>query len=119
MRTLYDKYTSVGFQLLAFPSNDFAQAPASSECERGYIYHKMNLTAGSFPTFDKVKLSGPGTAEIFTILQRGGGPGKMIDWNYHKFLVAANGTFAGTYDSAADPMTAEPDIRKLLGLPPI
>lgn len=104
---------------MAFPSNDFAQATCSSECERSYIYHKMNRTVNAFPSFDKVTISGPGTAEVFTILQRGGGPGKMVEWNYHKFLVGSNGTFVASYDSAADPMTAEPDVRKALGLSPV
>jgi glutathione peroxidase len=118
LRTLLHRYGAHGLQLLAFPSNDFAQAPCSSDCERAYIYHKMNVSTGAFPVFDKVHLHGPGTAEIYTILQRGGGPGKLVTWNYAKFLVGANGTFVASYAPEADPLTAEADVRRELGLSP-
>lgn len=105
--------------MLAFPSNDFGQAQSSDECECAFLDYKMNATAGNgVPCFDKVRLHGPGTAECFTILQMGGGPGNMISWNNAKYLVDANGTYIARYAPEADPMTAEADVRRVLGLPP-
>jgi len=115
LKKLLSLYNSSGFQVLAFPCNQFgAQAPCDSECERAYMYHKCGLPAGAFPVFDKVRVIGPGSLEAFTILQGGGGPGKEIGWNYAKFLVDAKGVLVKRYASEADPMTAEDDIKALL-----
>ena len=39
-----------------------------------------------------------------------------IAWNYEKFLVDGDGRPVGRYASDADPLTAEGDIKQLLGL---
>ena len=49
-------YNSSGFQVLAFPCNQFGgQAPASDECERNYTYRRMQLpfNVTNFTIFDK------------------------------------------------------------------
>lgn len=52
MRTLYDRYHDVGFELLAFPVNQFGcQAAESSEGERQAAIRKFGF---DFPVFDKV-----------------------------------------------------------------
>ena len=54
---LLRKYGNFGFNVLAFPCNQFgAQAPCDSDCERSYLYHKLNISAGELPiiSFDKV-----------------------------------------------------------------
>lgn len=120
LKTLLEKYNQSGFQVLAFPSNQFgAQAPCSSECERAYIYHKLNLPFGAFPTFDKVVVNGPGALETYAVLKaaaKGHDTGFDIMWNYEKFLVDADGIPRFRYASNASPLEAEKDIRKLLGL---
>lgn len=118
MIKLLQKYGSYGFQVLAFPCNQFgAQAPCSSDCESAYLYHKLGGTASTFPTmhvFDKVDVIGPGSLEAFTIVQHGGGPGKEIGWNYAKFLVDGDGELVESYAPIASPIKAEAHIRRLL-----
>lgn len=116
------KYGPLGFTLIAFPCNQFgAQATGSSECERAYMYHKLNATAGEFPVFDKVVVNGPGTSPVYTFLK-----GKMmkgddvfgeIAWNYEKFLVNESGIPVHRVASQTDPeKSLENAIRELVGL---
>jgi len=112
--------------VLAFPCNQFgAQAPCSSECEREYMSHKLNFTAGTstpgFTVLDKVDVNGPGTLEAYAVLKtganRGHDAGFDIMWNYEKFVVDANGIPVSRFASSDSPLKAEADIRQLLGLP--
>ena len=120
-KTLLQKYNSSGFQIIAFPSNQFgAQAPCSSQCERAYLFHKMSLPFGTFPVFDKANVDGPGSVEPFVVAKdqaKGHDTGFDISWNYEKFVADADGKPIGRFASDADPLAAEPLIRKLLGLP--
>ena len=121
LRSLLSNYTSDGFTVLAFPSNQFGgQAPCSSSCERAYAYHKVGAQS-NFPVFDKVEVNGPTALETYTVLKHGSGliedgPPRELGWNYEKFLVASNGTVIQRYGSATSPLAAEGDIRLLLGL---
>ena len=119
LKQLLFKYNSSGFQVLAFPCNQFgAQAPCSSTCERDYMYHKVGLAPGSFPVFDKIIANGPGTLEAYAILKTGAKKGHDagfdIMWNYEKFLVDSTGKPVKRYASTASPLEAEEDIRSLL-----
>ena len=49
---MYEKYKTDGFELIAFPANQFGcQAPYSSQVEREYAYSKFGMT---FPIYDKI-----------------------------------------------------------------
>ena len=121
LKSLLARYNASGFQLIAFPSNQFgSQAPCSSECERAYIYHKVGVEYGVFPAFDKVLVNGPGSLETFAVLKtsaKGHDTGFDIAWNYEKFVVDAHGVPVGRYSSDTSPLDAEDVIRQLLGLP--
>jgi glutathione peroxidase len=124
-RALLGNYSALGFQLIAFPSNDFGgQAPCSSPCERAYMYHKMGAADGDFPIFDSASTVGPDTINTFGVLKHDvpapgshdNPPGHEISWNYEKFLVGPDGVPIRRYASEADPTEIEPEIRRLLAL---
>lgn len=124
-RALLGNYSELGFQLIAFPSDEFGgQAPCSSTCERAYMYHKVGVPDGSFPIFDKANITGPASITTFAVLKHDvpapdssdTPPGHEVSWNYEKFLVGPDGVPLRRYRSEADPMEAEADIRQLLGL---
>ena len=80
------------------------------------------LAPGSFPVFDKVTVNGPGTLPLYALLKNhatGHDAGFDVMWNYEKFVVDSEGRPTGRYASDADPMRAEPEIRRLLGLAPL
>lgn len=54
LRELYNKYHDQGFELLAFPANQFGcQAPGSSQEERMYAWKKFGF---EFPVMDKISV---------------------------------------------------------------
>ena len=114
---------SSGFQVIAFPCNQFgAQAPCSSDCERAYLFHKMGLPVGAFPVFDKGIANGPGSLEPLIVAKqrsKGHDTGFDIAWNYEKFIADGDGKPVARFASSDDPLKAEPVIRSLLGLHPL
>lgn len=120
-------YNSSGFQVLAFPCNQFGgQAPASDECERNYTYRRMQLpfNVTNFTIFDKSIVNGPGSLQLFRFLKDAAPKvaefewcGECeIAWNYEKFLVNASGYPVRRYPAGITPMVAEPLLRELLNV---
>lgn len=123
LRALYEKYSSKGFNLIAFPCNQFGgQAPGSSQEEREYAYKKFGF---EFPVMDKIDVNGKNTHPVYKILKEGqpqdlpndfmvpGEKGK-ITWNYTKFLVDRNGHPAARFGPSFDPLKFEGYVKSLL-----
>ncbi|KAI3429653.1 hypothetical protein D9Q98_005738 [Chlorella vulgaris] len=110
MNVAYDKYKSEGFNIIAFPCNQFGgQAPGTSQYEREWAWRKFGF---EFDVFDKIEVNGPGTHPVYQALKRKQ-PGR-IPWNYTKFLVDKDGVARKRYSPVFDPADAEDDIRLLL-----
>jgi len=124
IRALLNRYGSAGFQVLAFPSNQFGgQAPGSPECERAYMHTKVGIPAGLgyFTVFDTVDVNGPTADPLYRFLKRKAPRfadcgGCDIAWNYEKFLLDKNGVPVARYHAADSPLEAETTIRELLGM---
>jgi glutathione peroxidase-family protein len=53
LRTLYDKYNKDGFNLIAFPCNQFGgQAPGTSQEERDWAFRKFGFEFDVFVSAD-------------------------------------------------------------------
>lgn len=131
LRSLYDRYRADGFNLIAFPCNQFGgQAPGTSDEERAWAFRKFGF---EFDVFDKIDVNGPNAHPIYQLLRAqqpvsapgaarpvpGGGPG-AIEWNYTKFLVNREGRAVQRYKPAFDPLEFEGDVRlTLAGKPPL
>jgi len=107
LETLYKTYKARGFEILAFPSNDFgAQEPGSDSEIKSFC--SLNYKT-SFPLFSKVAVIGDGADPLFKWLSAGGasvasGP---ISWNFHKFVVGPDGNLRARFSSEIDPMAPE------------
>ena len=67
LNDLYAKYESFGFEVLAFPSNQFGHKDTMSDHElRELIEEQWNV---AFPIFHKVKVNGQDTDEVFRYLR--------------------------------------------------
>ena len=124
IRKLLSRYNASGFQVLAFPSNEFGgQAPGSTACERAYMHTKVGVPMGaaSLTVFDTVEVNGPTAHPLFRFL-RSTAPrfadcgGCDIAWNYEKFLLNSHGVPVARYHAADSPLKAEETIRQLLGM---
>ncbi len=114
LQALYDKYASKGFEILAFPCNQFAgQAPGSDEEIASFCTGRFGIT---FQQFHKIHVNGAKADPLYTFLKSkdqsvGGG---RIKWNFTKFLVDRNGTVVARFSPAKKPNELEPAIEKLL-----
>jgi glutathione peroxidase len=115
LQKLYADFKDRGFEILAFPCNQFGgQEPGSSDeigkfCETNY--------GVSFPIFAKTDVNGPNSHPLFQFLKVEA-PGILgtenIKWNFTKFLVSRSGQVVNRYASASSPESIRPEILKLL-----
>lgn len=130
MRKLYNKYHDEGFELLAFPANQFGcQAPGTSEQEREYAWKKFGF---EFPVMDKIAVKYRPTPQCVNAVlveeeedlvleddyevPKDPTPiqpmspvyeflkqppyDKEIEWNYVKFLIGRDGQVLRRYNPA-------------------
>lgn len=92
MEDLYQEFRDEGFEILAFPSNDFAgQEPLEGEEIR--IFCQTQYDA-SYPIFGKVHVRGSKAHRMYQFLadkRQNGSVRGAPKWNFHKYLVDQNG----------------------------
>jgi glutathione peroxidase len=105
LEALYDKYKVRGFEVLAFPANDFmGQEPGSDAEIQQFCTLKYDT---SFPLFSKIHVKGKEIAPLYTYLtQQSPFPGE-IEWNFTKFLIGPDGQVVARFGSRVDPMSKE------------
>ncbi|CAL5348001.1 unnamed protein product [Camellia sinensis] len=110
LNILYEKYKDQGFEILAFPSNQFWQEPGTNE--------KIQETActmfkAEFPVFEKIDVNGKNAAPLYKFLksEKGGILGDGIKWNYTKFLVNKEGKVVERYAPTLPPLKIERTYR--------
>ena len=105
LQSLYQRYRERGFEILAFPANDFLGQEPGTDAD---IASFCSLTYGvTFPMFSKISVKGKGIHPLYAFLTgRETNPkfeGK-IRWNFSKFLVDRAGNVVDRFDSKDDPM---------------
>ncbi|XP_068661391.1 probable glutathione peroxidase 2 [Aristolochia californica] len=113
LNTLYDKYKAQGFEILAFPCNQFAgQEPGSNEEIQQVV---CTMFKAEFPVFDKIEVNGKDASPFYKYLksQKGGIFGDAIKWNFTKFLVDKKGKVVARYAPTTSPLKIEKDIQNL------
>ncbi|GHU88499.1 glutathione peroxidase [Clostridia bacterium] len=114
LQKLYDDFRDKGFEIIAFPCNQFGgQAPGSNEEISEFCSLKFHTT---FPQSAKIEVNGENEDPLFAYLKsrRGGVGGANIKWNFTKFLVDKNGEVAARFSSLKKPEAIAADIEKLL-----
>ncbi|MFM7231729.1 MAG: glutathione peroxidase [bacterium] len=105
LETLYDTYKARGFEVLAFPANDFmGQEPGTNEEIQKFCTTKYST---SFPLFAKVKVKGDDMVPLYRYLTKNSGYPGDIPWNFTKFLVDANGQVVARFDPRTAPDSPE------------
>lgn len=92
LETIYTKYKDKGFEILAFPCDDFGnQEPLNGNDIADFCSIKYCTT---FPVFNKVKVKGTQAHPLFQYLRDKSLNGSIQSkprWNFHKVLVDRNG----------------------------
>ncbi|PRO64493.1 glutathione peroxidase [Alkalicoccus urumqiensis] len=138
LQKLQERYQEEGLQVLAFPSNQFDDQEPLND---GEITEFCALNYGvNFPVFKKIDVRDKGAHPLFTYLtsqQPYAGfnmnhpvskmlvsiiddkyphymSGDSIKWNFTKFLVDREGNVTARYESTAEPLEMEAQIKELL-----
>ncbi len=102
LETLYEKYKAQGFEILAFPANDFlGQEPGTDEEIREFCSTKYDI---SFPLFSKIHVKGKEQAPLYRWLTNEAGHDGEIEWNFAKFLVGPDGRVVARFAPKVKPL---------------
>jgi len=115
LEKLYKTYNAQGFEILAFPCNQFGeQEPGSAEEIQKFCTTKFSVT---FPLFEKIDVNGDNTHPLYVFLKSkatGFLGTESIKWNFTKFLINKEGKVIDRYGSSTKPEKIAKDIEKLL-----
>jgi glutathione peroxidase len=105
LQTMYERYHARGFEVLAFPANNFGkQEPGTNEEIKGFCLTKYSLT---FPLFGKISVKGEDKHPLYRYLtERSPFPGE-VEWNFQKYLVDRNGHVVARYHHRTKPLSDE------------
>ena len=118
LEKLYKEFNKEGFEIIGFPSNDFAgQEPLDSDKAEEFCQINYGVT---FPIMEKIHVKkGEEQHELYKFMaKQAPGAGFLTNpkWNFHKFLVDKNGKvvdyFIPTTDPTSDKIKSE--IKELL-----
>ena len=105
LETLYMKYHDKGFEILAFPANNFGgQEPGTDAEIKEFCSTTYNVT---FPLFSKISVKGDDIDPLYGWLTKSTGHDGEIRWNFEKFLVDRNGMVVSRFATRIDPMDDE------------
>jgi glutathione peroxidase len=105
LEALYEKYKARGFEVLAFPANDFkGQEPGTDADIKSFCQLNYKTT---FPLFAKSTVKGEGISDLYRYLTESSAFKGAITWNFNKFLVDPNGNVVARFDSRVDPLAKE------------
>jgi len=104
LEELQETYADRGFTVVGLPCNQFAgQEPGSAE----EIAEFCSATYGvSFPMSEKVEVNGDGRHPIYqTLVETPNEKGETgdVQWNFEKFLVAADGSVVARFNPTIEP----------------
>ncbi|PJE99183.1 glutathione peroxidase [Streptomyces carminius] len=108
LERLQKQYADRGFTVLGVPCNQFAgQEPGTAEEIGTFCSATYGVT---FPLLEKAEVNGDGRHPLYaelTELADAGGQAGDVQWNFEKFLVAADGTPVARFRPRTDPEAAE------------
>ena len=101
LEALYQRYKDRGFEVLAFPANDFkSQEPGTDAEIRDFCSREYNVT---FPLFAKISVKGEKQHPLYAYLTHESDPPGDVRWNFGKFLIGPDGRVVARYDSKVEP----------------
>lgn len=115
LEELYRDYKDRGFEVLAFPCNQFgAQEPGDADEIAQFCKVNFGVT---FPLMEKVDVNGPDASPIFDWMKgeaKGLLGSKAIKWNFTKFLIDRDWQVVKRYAPTDRPESIAADIEALL-----
>jgi glutathione peroxidase len=104
LEATYRKYKDKGFEILAFPANEFGKQEPGTDAEiKEFCTGKYDVT---FPVFSKIVVKGEGIHPLYAFLTEKESNPKFagpIGWNFAKFLVNRKGEVIARFEPRTAP----------------
>ncbi len=102
LEAIYEQYKDKGFEILAFPCNDFGgQEPGTNKKIKEFCTTNFNVT---FKLFDKIKVLGSKKSPLYERLTNSPSIEQGdVQWNFEKFLISKKGKIVARYRSSVKP----------------
>ncbi len=106
LEAIYEKYKDQGFEILAFPCNDFGgQEPGTNEEIQEFCSSTYSV---KFKLFDKIKVLGEDASPLYTRLTNNKNVEQgVVKWNFEKFLIDKEGNIVNRFRSKITPESEE------------
>lgn len=106
LEDIYKEFQSKGFEILAFPCNDFGgQEPGTNEQIQTFCTANYGVT---FKLFNKIKVLGTDKSPLYQLLTDNSVTGKGdVKWNFEKFLISKDGKIVTRFGNKVQPTSDE------------
>ena len=106
LEEIYKKFNSRGFEVLAFPCNDFGeQEPGTNEQIQQFCSANYSVT---FKLFNKIKVLGENKEPLYERLTNNSvTENSDIKWNFEKFLISKDGKIVARFKTKVEPTSKE------------
>lgn len=113
LEVLYKVFRDRGFDVLAFPCNQFKGDKETVDKINEVCINNYGTT---FEIFEKICVNGEDTHDVYKFLKQSkqGVFGDSIKWNFTKFLLDRDGKVVKRYSPMTSPMNIKKDIEKLM-----
>ena len=106
LEEIYEKYHPKGFEILAFPCNDFGgQEPGTNEQIKTFCSSKYGVT---FKLLDKIKVLGKDKSPLYDrLINNSVTENGDVKWNFEKFLISKEGKIVARFGNKVQPTSDE------------
>jgi len=114
LQALYERLHPRGFDILAFPCDQFGHQEPGTDAEiAGFCEKNFGVT---FPLFRKIEVNGKGAHPLYKWLkaEKGGVLGSAIKWNFSKFLVDPQGRVVERFAPTTKPEALAAQVEAIL-----
>jgi glutathione peroxidase len=114
LQALYERLSPRGFEILAFPCDQFGHQEPGTDAEiAGFCEKNYGVT---FPIFRKIEVNGKGAHPLYKWLkaEKSGVLGSAIKWNFSKFLVAPDGSVVERFAPTTKPEALAAQVEAIL-----
>jgi len=101
LQALWERYRDRGLVVLGVPSNDFGnQEPGSEQEIKAFCETRFDV---DFPLTEKYSVAGGHAHPLYKWIAAELGEDMAPRWNFHKYLIAPDGSLAGAWPSQVKP----------------
>lgn len=106
LQEIYEQYQQQGFEILAFPCNDFGgQEPGTNEQIQNFCSANYGVT---FKLFNKIKVLGEDKSPLYErLINNSVTESGDVKWNFEKFLISKEGEIVARFGNKVSPTSDE------------